>query len=527
MAQKKLIKPLILLDSKPQEFSLIKPLIQVPRRIIIPCDDWIPLPEDMIFKHVKGAIVAPVSQFFHRSEDAGELDFFHLDIKQRCYNSDTMRLHCTHYLNYFEKFYDEEKELLSIYCNMKYLIDYVDEYTPAALEHDLRKYILGTSILYKVKKMNRDNYNLNLNYENNKNPGLQYNNRHGTILMEISLLMNIVIPLLTHFIYKHKDMVIKDFLLYIFNIIIDLYSDEVDIYSKLYETSITNINKNRDNHEPLWLRQTIRGKNTTTHAIYTVTNIILQIIPKYTYNQNLIHFNYKAVIQNIRYQITDVAWEFSFVSLSNNKRDEDNCSEFDKFETFQIKADEGLYIQNKVNAESTMSLIDARWGPFDQDELDFYYNKLCSDSGEIVMNSFQKNLIFNLFFNYFGDPQSINAINIMDYIKLIIAARRMLEVSGLVALPYIISSKVTRLVTRKNINKKELFKIESSPYYPFILEKYKSNKINREILSIIAIILSSEFEFIDYNDLEGIDGQIASIMPEFIIEEVLIYILMI
>lgn len=174
-----------------------------------------------------------------------------------------------------------------------------------------------------------------------------------------------------------------------------------------------------------------------------------------------------------------------------------------------------------------MELIEMRWGPFDEDEIQFYYNRLSNDTGELIMNSFQKNFVFNLFFNYFGDPQSIKAINIIDYIKLIIAAKRMLEISGLVALPYIISSKVTRLVTRKNINKKELFKIESSPYYDYIKQKYRNDKINREILSIIAIILSSEFEFIEYNDTDGIDGQIINIMPEFIIEEVLIYILMI
>jgi hypothetical protein len=174
-----------------------------------------------------------------------------------------------------------------------------------------------------------------------------------------------------------------------------------------------------------------------------------------------------------------------------------------------------------------MELIDMKWGPFDQDEIDFYYKRLSNENGEFAMNSFQKNLVFNLFYSYFGDPQSIKAINIVDYIKLIIAARRMLEISGLVALPYIISSKVTRLVTRKNINKKEQYKIQSSPYYQFIVEKYKNEKMIKEILSIIAVILSSEFEFIDYNDTDGLDGQVVNIMSEFIIEEVLIYILMI
>lgn len=525
--EKQLIRPIIRINKDQKEGELLRPIYAEPGKFIVPCDSWVPMPNDLIFKQVKGAIIAPVSKFYG-VVDNGELDYFHLDIKQRCYNSDEMRMHCTHYLNYFERFYDEDKELLTIYCTIKYFIDYVDEYDHNTFIHDIKNKILGVSMLSKVKQMNRDNYSLNLNsYSNDKNPGLRYNNTHARILMEISLLMNMCIPLLTHFIFRHKEIKIKEFLIKVFDIIISMYSDTVDIYSKLYETSITNINKSKGNHEPIWMKQSIRGKNTTTHAIYTVNNIILQIIPKYTYSQNLVHFNYQSVLRNIKYQIVDISFEFSFIQLSNTKLDADSNSEFDKFESFQTKADEALYVQNKVNAESTMALIDERWGPFDEDEILFYYNRLSNERGELIMNPFQKNLVFNLFYNYFGDPQSIKAIYIIDYIKLIIAAKRMLEVSGLVALPYIISSKVSRLVTRKNINKKELMRIEASPYYPFIKEKYKSDKINREILSIIAIILSSEFEFIEYNDSEGLDGQVTPILPEFIIEEVLIYILMI
>jgi hypothetical protein len=81
------------------------------------------------------------------------------------------------------------------------------------------------------------------------------------------------------------------------------------------------------------------------------------------------------------------------------------------------------------------------YGPFDQDEINFYKESLGEDDKPVI-NSFQKDLIFNLFYKYFGDTQSINVINMDDYIKLMIAARRLLEANGLVVLPYIISGKV-------------------------------------------------------------------------------------
>ena len=118
---------------------------------------------------------------------------------------------------------------------------------------------------------------------------------------------------------------------------------------------------------------------------------------------------------------------------------------------------------------------------------------------------------------------SINAINLDDYIVLIIAAKRILEASGMVLLPYIVSSKVVRLASRKNVNKKELTKLESSPLWDKIKDKYRNEKIEKHILSIIAVILSSEFEIIDPED-EELNGQKISIIPELICEEILMYV---
>ena len=118
---------------------------------------------------------------------------------------------------------------------------------------------------------------------------------------------------------------------------------------------------------------------------------------------------------------------------------------------------------------------------------------------------------------------TINAINLDDYVVLIIAAKRILEASGMILLPYIVSSKVIRLASRKNVNKKELIKLESSPLWEEIKKKYQNEKIEKHILSIIAVILSSEFEVIDYEDDE-LNGKQITILPELICEEILMYI---
>ena len=141
-----------------------------------------------------------------------------------------------------------------------------------------------------------------------------------------------------------------------------------------------------------------------------------------------------------------------------------------------------------------MKTIEKLYGPFDKGEIEFYMKSLYTESTDSIINPFQKSLVFNLFYNYFGNPTSINAINKEDYVKLLISAKRILQANNMVILPYIISSKVERLVTRNNVNKKELTKLEQSPHYKNIVEKYKNDKYPRDAkLGLSRRILSNTY----------------------------------
>lgn len=194
-----------------------------------------------------------------------------------------------------------------------------------------------------------------------------------------------------------------------------------------------------------------------------------------------------------------------------------------RYESFLNKQNESLYLQNKANCDQTMKSIEYIYGPFPQEEIDYYISRLEENGGDTIINSFQKNLIFNLFYKYFGDPLSINNINKVDYVKLMIAASRELSANNMVILPYIISSRVTKLQQRKSLNKKESIKLESSTMYQTIKDKYKSEKIDKIILSIIATIISSEFEIIDFYDKDA-DRKIISNVPDSICEEVYMFV---
>jgi hypothetical protein len=353
-----------------------------------------------------------------------------------------------------------------------------------------------------------------------KDPSIHYTAKHASMLMKLSLIINVLIPILTHFIYVKKIANSNHFLLEAFDHVLTLF--DVDIFNKLYETSLSNVNKSK-HQNPIWNRQDIRGINNTTHAISSVYNIFLQIVPKYEYDKNIIHLNYRSILNNITYQVTDIGYEYNFISLSSSKRDVENNSEFDRFESYLAKQDEGLYLQNKVNCEETMKMLELMFGPFDREEINFYIEQLSEGYNRVVINSFQKELIFNLFYKYFGDVVSIKAINIEDYVKLMIIAKKILQANNMVILPYVISSRITKLVPRKNVNKKELTKLEQSTYFPYMVNKYKNNKIQKYILSIIATILSSEFKIIDYMEDE-LNNNNLTVFPDILLEEVMMMI---
>lgn len=491
------------------------------RPIFIPVDNWRPeCKEDELLKSNKGAIFAPVTMFLYGEDDPeNRANCFILSTK-KCYNSDEMRPHMCRYINYFERYYDRDKEYFTVMARMKYFIDYEPGYTLEMFRYDIERYILRSGIFQKVQKMVADNYHIPLSYKNPKNPALEYTEEHAMILMHMSILMNLCIPLLTHFAYIKKVENVDDFLLEVFDKIFALFP--VDMFSKFYETSITNIREKARNDEDLWAKQNIRGINVTSHAVNAVRNIILNLMPKYVFEQNVVSLNFVSIKNCTKYTI-DIEYEYAFLNLSSSKRDEDATSEFDKFEASLIRQNEALLAQNMVNAEQTMVLIDMLYGPFRQKEIDFYVKEL--GDYDAVINPFQKKLIFNLFYKYFGNTESAKAINRIDYIKLMITAKRLLMSQCMVMLPYVISSRVDKIVARKSVNKKDLVKIQSSPLYPLVLEKY-NERIVKEILGVVATILSGDFTIIDYDD-PNLNGKRIEIIPDIIIEEFLMYVLLV
>ena len=494
---------------------------------IPPVDRWVPNPEDIIFRGLRGKqIMAPLAKILtNDDEDMLMFDSFILSVK-KCYSSEEKVDHFTQYLNYFEKYYDPDHELLAIYARMKFMIDTDDAglYTKQQFMADIKRDILFSTFARKVKAMNEDNFIIHI--KRNKKDGnvLQYSNRHLSALMEIGLFQIILIPLLTHYAYMKKIQNIDAYLMEFYEIlIIDMHPD-IDILTKLSETANSRIIQDMSKNSGSWDKQYIRSKNKFTYNIEIVWAIISQIIPKAIYEMNILNLIYVSIKGNITNKIIRAKYEYSFNQLSsdpNEGDDDDDNSEFDKFESHLSKKNEALLMHNQVNFHSTMKQIEERFGPFSKEEIEYYKVELSKGRKSPIVPH-QKILVCYLFYKWFGDPSALGSIDLTSYIKLIIAAKRILAANNLHTMEAILSGKFVKVIKRVNMNKKELQKITSSSTYEAVAAIYHNEKITNLLIAMLATIVSSKFQIIDFENKEN-TGLPFVPQQELLNEEFLIY----
>lgn len=290
-------------------------------------ETWVPQPEQILLTTTRNIIIIPVTKVLNIQSDS--LDLFMIRPK-KCYNSPVVREHVCHVINYFEEYFDKDKELLVYLSRIKFMIDNVQMYSKEAFINDINCYILSESMKQKVIALAEYNYELDLTYRNITAP-LQYTNHHAKVLLEMSIFMNFAIPLITHFAHINRVPEIDEFIMDVFDYILNMF--DVDIFAKLFETSFTNVSKSEYKNATLWNKQDIRSKDTVTHSRDSVDNIILNIMPKYAFDRNIVALNYTSIQKNTNCQILDIGYEFGFVPLSSSKRDADSdgaSSEFDK-----------------------------------------------------------------------------------------------------------------------------------------------------------------------------------------------------
>lgn len=203
---------------------------------------WKPKEEDIIVNNDGKIFIMHFEKAFGQPQLAVYNKFF---IKKSSYEKQ-LDVICK-YLNFFIKYYDDERELISAYLKIKYEIDKerkFNESNPEQLIDLIYELLFTDTMVEKVYKIVEDNYLDDIESTDSKKyaqekkhlESLEFTNHHIKILLRISFGMKMIAPLMFHYISFNVMKVDKDSdLIYNFyRRLFDLFSDNVNIYNKLF-----------------------------------------------------------------------------------------------------------------------------------------------------------------------------------------------------------------------------------------------------------------------------------------------------
>jgi len=466
-------------------------------------DEWEPRDTDIKIGYDGKLMLIPFDIIFNR-DSAKTLNTF--VIKKESYVRKLSEI--THYINYFIRFYDTNNELLLSYLKLKYLIDDKKrKINTNAFTMMLYTILFTKTMQDKISRMVEDNCYIDLASKDGKKytESLEFNKDHAKIMMKISMSMKIMIPVLFHYINSNNLSKETDLFKY-YEQLFDMYSDDIDIYNKLWLYTLAKINKNYSHNKQIWTQREVFGADPLIYLdVLLKEKIISEAMFKYTFNKNIISFNSVVLDKQLQFYMME-QYAHTPVELTNVK-DADGLSGLDKLEMNSNKIDESLIILSNINIKKTIKRLKKQMAiDIPKEEIE-YYKKYHH------VNKFQVQLVFYFYAKYFGGYRDLNLLTRKQYLTLLILLKRKLQIQGAKYLPQILTGNIeSKLCTRTIQNSKFLAKIENSTVYQSLVSDKFSTlselKKSNLIINILSTILNTNFSFVDYDHEEKLGDKI-------------------
>jgi hypothetical protein len=483
-------------------------------------DEWTPKDNDHSVMHDGKLIIIPFDKIFNRDIQAINTFVIKKDSYVRKLGIDGDDKGICHYINYFIANYDLDKELLVSYLKLKYIIDNKERPIKTKAFIKLLYSILFTpSLRQKIIDMVEDNYYIDIRSKDGNKyvETLEFTNEHAKIMMQISISMKIMVPVMFHYINTYnllKEVPLFDF----YEKLFDIYGKDVDIYIKLWATTTSRVKQSYKNNKVIWQQREIMGVDPHTYGDQLLKkNIIVETMFKYAFNKNIISFNSVVIDKQLNFFIIE-QYTHTPIELKNEK-DSEGLSGIDKLEMNSYKIDESLIILSDVNIKETIKKLRKSMNVnLPKEEIQFY-----KDNYKI--NKFQVQLVYYYYAKYFGGYRDLNLLTREQYLRLLVLLKRKLQFQGLVYLPQIITGNVDKLNKRVIQNAKFLSKIENSTIYQSLVnEKFSTleelNKSNM-ILGLLSTIINTKFTIVDYDNPDKIGESLEILNPDILSDEFL------
>ena len=299
---------------------------------IVGIDDWVPEPEDIIFGYSGKIVIVPFDKLFNR-KSSKMFNNFYISFKESYYK----RLEfITKHINYFIKFYDQDQELINIYLHLKYMVDLKTISMKRSSFIDiLIRCMFTDTMIDKIKRMCADNYRADITAQNNKSKiqypkSLEFNNKHGEIMMRISVAIKMLIPIVLHYISIRKSKKeierLQDYYLPLFKIL----NDDVNILGKLYHTIFAKVNVSKKGNVGVWSKHAANGDSAITvteNLLYK--NIIVDLFFQYSFVGNTVAFNSVILGRQLGYYaVVNLGVDYNEISTD---KDSEGLSSLDYF----------------------------------------------------------------------------------------------------------------------------------------------------------------------------------------------------
>lgn len=437
------------------------------------------------------------------AEYAKKLNIFIIKPKQAYYNNDD--LYCP-YINYFIEYYDDDNEFLMAYLRLKIMIDRGDSsvYTKEVFFDDLFDLLLSDSMIAKIKRLCDDNYDLSLTSKKKeyKYKAIEFNDKQGKILLNISMAIKLFVPIVTHYIHisgLKSNKKTDSFLGETFYKILPYFQEDNNLFNKLYEFILSKVNKFKHSDKRHWEKVEILGSDIATETEKILMRLLVDLFYKYNFTGNIIAFNSTSTKQIVMWSFKE-NFEKNLKPLSDS-RDESGLSDFDKIEMTMSKFDESFVIHGKINTTQTLKKLQKMYGvEFDDKEVS-YYEK------HVGVNVLQRDLVFNLFGKYFGNVRDLyNNMSMRNYAKLIIIMKKMMSMLGFDIMQHILTGSMKVNPYLKKMPKKMVMKITNSDRYIALQDKYASTfdiiSSDNGLFNNINTIIGSNVTLVDYEHID-------------------------
>lgn len=435
-----------------------------------------------------------------------------------------------HYINYFIKFYDPDKEFVMNYFYMKSVLDIEKgqgNYPRSMFIDNLYTTLITPSIYEKVKKMVEDNYRIDLSQTNTENikysESLEFTNTHAKLLLIASMIIKMIIPIILHYITVYKDKKEIHNLSMYYKPIFDMIeeNENVNLYGKLFNSINVKVNLSETKNSVIWDKYEMEQEDSASYTEELLDkNIIVDNVFKYLFIKNIIAFNSVIIDTQLEFFVIKNL-NVNYREISTDK-DSEGLSSLDKLEMNTIKIDESLVILSKINIKKTIKAIKKEMNvEITKEEREFY-------SKFMRITPIGKTLLFYFYAKYFDGYRDLKSITKKQYIDLMILMKRALQIKGDIYLPQILSAGIDGRINARTIhNSKLIDKIVSSEVYSQILSQKYSALQGMEkseiIISILSTLLNTQFLYCDY-DMRNKLGQEINVDFDILSQEFLDFV---